>query len=267
MDRTKDFIRKNQKKISWCLTGLSCVGVVATAVSSYKAAYKLDELKNIYQNDANTTPKDYAKQAMPIITKPVLIGSATMICIIGCNILNLNQQASIASAYLLLQNTYEEYRNATRKLFSEEIDGIYIDADEKVRDYIAVHKAETIYISSDSFAGSASIALIDDNAKEYLFYEENSQTYFTSTLERVMNAEYHFNRNFVLRGFAYLEEFLEMLGLETTEASKIIGWAVEDEIYWIDFDHRKKTLDDGRELIIITSLWAPSQELNDYMYY
>ena len=267
MNKLRGFTTKNQRKISWCLTGLSCIGVVVTAVSSYKAAYKLDELRENCRRDSNSTPKDYARQALPIYAKPMIFGTATIACMIGCNIMNMNQQASMASAYALLQNYFNDYRSVTKELFSEEVDGVYIDADEKVRDYITIHKAETMYISSSTFGQSSSIALIDENAKEYLFCEENSQIYFTSTLERVMNAEYHFNRNFVLRGYAYLEEFLEMLGLDATLGSDVIGWAVEDECYWIDFDHRKKTLDDGREIIIITSLWAPSQELNDYMYF
>jgi hypothetical protein len=75
-------------------------------------------------------------------------------------------------------------------------------------------------------------------------------------MEAVINAEYHFNRNYAMRGSAYLNELYEFLGLEKTEAGSVLGWdclrlAEEYEACWVDFDHRIVRLEDGLECCVI----------------
>ena len=55
----------------------------------------------------------------------------------------------------------------------------------------------------------------------------------------VLNAQYHLNRNFTLRGYVSLNEFYEFLGIEKVVCGEGIGWGqdlLEDGIFWIDFD-------------------------------
>ena len=65
-----------------------------------------------------------------------------------------------------------------------------------------------------------------------------------------MDAEYHLNRNFILRGETNLNEFYEFLGLEPTDAGCELGWDLwSGEMYygnsWIDFEHHLVTSDNG----------------------
>ena len=67
-----------------------------------------------------------------------------------------------------------------------------------------------------------------------------------------MNAEYHLNRNYILRGYSYLNEFYEFLGIEETDYGSVLGLApTDDGMYWIDFNHRKVVMEDGLEVYII----------------
>ena len=97
-----------------------------------------------------------------------------------------------------------------------------------------------------------------------LFYDDWSGRYFESTIEQVIAAQYHINRNFVLRGYVTLNELYEFLGLETTEYGNTVGWAVEDEMYWIDFHQHKVIMDDGLECYIIETPWGPSPDFLEY---
>lgn len=74
------------------------------------------------------------------------------------------------------------------------------------------------------------------------FYDPISKRYFKRTMEEVLEAEYHLNRNFILRGYASLNEFYDFLGLDKTPDGEKLGWSQEagGEFYgyeWIDFEH------------------------------
>lgn len=79
----------------------------------------------------------------------------------------------------------------------------------------------------------------DINESVHLFYEPYSQTFFKSTFKKILNAQYHFNRNFCLRGYASMDEYLDFLGIkpERKEDYKIIGWDWYEELYWVDFNN------------------------------
>ena len=71
--------------------------------------------------------------------------------------------------------------------------------------------------------------------QKMLFYEEYSERYFERYEREIMDAEYHLNRNFVLCGYASLNDFYEFLGLEPTELGEEVGWTTDDGIQWVDF--------------------------------
>lgn len=88
-----------------------------------------------------------------------------------------------------------------------------------------------------------------------------SQRYFESTIEKVIQAEYHLNRNFMFAGVISLNDFYEFLGLEKTELGDAVGWSnCNGDIYWIDFNHHRLTLDDGMEIYVIDMVFEPTAE-------
>ena len=100
-----------------------------------------------------------------------------------------------------------------------------------------------------------------DDSEKILFYDDHSKRYFTSTMTAVINAQYHFNRNLMLRGDAYLNEFYTFLGIETTDDGDKMGWSIEElmegGIMWLDFENRLVKMDDGLECYIVSALWEP----------
>ena len=84
---------------------------------------------------------------------------------------------------------------------------------------------------------------------------------FESTIEKVIQAEYHLNRNFMFAGVIPLNDFYEFLGLEKTELGDAVGWSsCNGDIYWIDFNHHRLTLDDGMEIYVIDMVFEPTAE-------
>ena len=96
------------------------------------------------------------------------------------------------------------------------------------------------------------------------FYLEgcDKSQFFERTMQQVMQAEYHLNRNFILRGHVTFNEFLEFLDLPPVEEGEIVGWTdylgeVTYGYRWIDFEHRHYITEDGLSVCSIDMPFGP----------
>ena len=251
------FVKRNASTI---LTGLASIGVVTTAVMAVKATPKaLKLIEEAEQEKGEKLTKwETVKTAGSSYIPSAIVGVATITCLLASNILNKRTQASLMSAYALLDQSYKEYKNKLIELYGEEQHNEIIDA-------IAIEKAEEIGVRGSYLGTSCDLSLEENDSEPRTFYDEHSGRYFTATIEQVMNAEYHLNRNYILRGYSYLNEFYEFLGIEETEYGSVLGWAPNDDgMYWIDFNHRKVTLDDGMEIYIIEMPFEPTYDFLEH---
>lgn len=237
------FLNKHSASI---LTCCASVGVIFTAVLVAKETPKvLDILED--ENDSLTTSNKVVAVAS-IYAPAIIMGSVTIACIFGANIMNKRQQALITSAYCFANQTFKDYRQKLIELYGEE-------ADEKIQDELfAVRKSDYHQTHLD----------IPDTILE--FYEPISKRYFNAYEREVMDAEYHLNRNYVLRGSVSLNEYYEFLGLKTEdESDDKIGWDIESGIYWLDFSHEKRLRPDGSTYYIVDIGFGPDV-LEEYYY-
>lgn len=253
--KARAYVNNNSSTI---LTVIGAIGVVATAVMAVKATPKALQLieEATDEKGEELTKLEVVKNAGPAYIPTIVMGASTIGCIFGANVLNKKHQAAIASAYALADNAYKEYRKKVTELYGEE-------TDRKIRDAIILDHRKDIEVYTPGYGP------IDTSGETRLFYDETSQRYFESTMEAVINAEYHFNRNYAMRGFAYLNEFYEFLGLEETEAGNALGWEcmrlLEDyEASWVDFAHRRVPLEDGLECYVIETPIPPEILGDDY---
>lgn len=247
LGRSELFLRRNASTILTCLGG---VGVVATAVMAVKATPKalelLEQAEEVKEEKLNTIEK--IRVAGPIYIPSILVGASSIACVFGANALNKRQQASLISAYALLENSYKEYKNKVAELYGD-------DANEQVQEGIARDK----YEEND----------IEVEKDKVLFYDSFSGRYFESTIETVQQAEYQINRDIHMRGWAELNEFYEYLDIAAIKGGEVLGWS-EGGNYdcywqaWIDFNHKKVVMDDGLECIILTMFQEPYANYEDY---
>lgn len=250
------FLKKNSATI---LTVAAAAGVITTSILSAKAAIKASRVLAHKEEEKGEklTLEETISAVWTIYIPPVVAGVSTIACVFGANILNQRQQASLASAYALIDSSYKEYKAKLKELYGEEAHNNIVDA-------IAAEKCDEVHISAGGLT-SAYTQEIESDAEPRLFYDEYSGRYFETTIEKVLLAEYHLNRNYILRGFARLNEFYEFLGLEPTDYGETVGWDICGEIYWIDFNHRKAFIgddNDGFECYIIEMPYCPRRRLH-----
>lgn len=241
----KSLVRSSQlylkRNASTILTVVGGAGVVGTTVLGIKATPKalalIDNAKK--QKGEKLTKLEKVKVAAPVYIPTILTGVATIGCIFGANILNKRTQAGLISAYALLDSSYKEYKNKVTELYGEE-------AHHAVQEEIAKEKYKKI----------------KPEFEEVLVYDEFSGKYFNTTLVKLAMAEYEVNRTIHMRGWADYNDFYDVLGVDRIDEGDELGWSEGGNLArywqgWVDFNHRKATMDDGTEYMILTIFQEP----------
>lgn len=237
------------------LTSLSCIGVITTAVMAAKTTPKYVERIQKAEDEKGTKLSKWEKLTTGgLVYIPTgVVCTATIVCILGANVLNKRQQASLSSAYVFIDQSYRKYRHKLIELYGD-------DAHNKIVDSIAIDEAKDVYIYSDTLCQTYNQNLDRDYSNPVLFYDPYGHRYFEAPVEQVILAEYHVNRNFTLRGYSLLNEFYQFLGLSETDYGDEVGWCISDgDVYWIDFNHRKTVLKTGVDCYII-DMYEPTTD-------
>lgn len=254
--KTGRFLKKNSSTI---LTVIAAGGVVVTTVSAVKvtpeAMRRIEEAEE--EKGEDLTRFEVVKVAAPVYVPTFLFGASTIACIFGAHVVDHRKQASLISAYAFADTAHKDYRRKLVELYGEE-------ADENIRTALAMEKREE---GLDVYAPG--LCPLVDKSEQILFYDEFLGKYFEASMTEVLNAEFHFNRNFALSGCMSMEDWYSFLGIEAPEWSRCLGWNSdsfwEDGLApWIEFDHRKVVMDDGLECIIISFPWEPKADFDCY---
>lgn len=218
LGRSGLYLKRSSPTILCCISAFGVVGTAVAAVRATPKAMRLLE-KAESEKGEDLSYAEIVMIAAPAYIPSAAIGISTIFCIFGANCLNRQQQARLMSAYALLNNYHKEYRSKLIELHGKE-------ADVEVRNAIMRQRCDVHPLDCDIPDGKA------------IFYDEFSGESITLYEREVIDAEYHFNRNYVLRGHAFLNEFYDFLGLPETEYGAIAGWSMNSGIIWVDFEHR-----------------------------
>jgi hypothetical protein len=243
------------KKKGLVLTILACAGVVSTTVLAVKATPKVVKIMEKHKSEELTAMQKVALAA-PAYIPAIASGAATMVCIVGIGVLGRRHQAALASAYALVSNNYKRYQNKVKELYGEEVHNNVVDA-------LVKEDCKDVDVYSVGLCGRSSLESFEE--EDHLFYDEYSGRYFETKMSKVLQAEYHLNRNYCLGGGVPVNMFYEFLGLPPIDCGDDIGWTFSDyEIYWIDFNHKIVELDDGLECCVICMEFTPMNMEESY---
>lgn len=246
--KSKKFLGKNAPTI---LTVVGGVGVVATTITAVKATPKAIDILAEARDEkgAELTKLEAVQIAAPVYIPSILIGTATIACIFGANILNKRQQGALMSAYALMDTSFKDYKNKVKDMYGEE-------ADTNIKNEIAKDKYENNKVAA--------------NDGLELFYDEFSGRFFRSTLAEVQRAEYDLNRDITLQDWATINNFYDYLKIPPVAGGDIIGWSapMNGEMYWqtwVDFSNVKMVDDDGLEYYIVRMFQEPMPDFESFV--
>ena len=262
------------------------VGTVASAVMACKATLKIndifdetkDTIEKIHECSENTAIENYspedAKKDLAIVyaqtgfklaklyAPSVILGALSITSILASNNILRKRNVALGAAYAAIDQSFKEYRNRVVERFGEAVDRElkYNIKTEKIEETVADPETgkekkvkKNVEVSGYEFA-SPYARFFDEgctgwekDAETNLFFLRAEQNYANDRLKS--------------RGYLFLNEVYERLGIPTTKAGQIVGWIYDPENpngdNYVDFGiydtHREKARDfvNGYERVIL----------------
>lgn len=240
----KKFLSNNSSMIFSILSGAGLITTTTFAIKDTPKAIKLIEERKKKENKETLNKKEIIETVWKCYIPTMIFAGTTLTCIVSSAVANKKQQASILSAYFLLEKSYKEYKKKAISLYGEE-------GNKKIIEEVVKENYDKNNIMPSN--GEDTI----------LFYNDFYGGYFERSMLEVMDAEYQLNRKLAQKKEVVLNDFFEFLCLETTTTGEILGWNQEEsfedfEYNWIEFEHVLAKMEDGMECYIIDFVNQPS---------
>lgn len=222
-------------------SALASIGVVATAVSASR-----DTVRSL--NEENTVDK--IKCYAPTAT----IGFVTIACIFGSDTINRRRQASLIGTYAAVSKTFQQYQKKVVEKCGEEMH-------EEIMSEIKLEKCQPPDMWAPGPFGFGYTSIVPKNLAEpdieRTFYDMRSKRYFISTLPKVFEAIWYFQRDLSLGAELSPNDWYERIGLAKLEGEDNVFWYICDDWYWLDIDCHLVILPDDLEVIQISMGYDP----------
>ena len=240
------------------------VGTVASAVMACKATTKLSTVLEAHKKDVNAVHEcseneeikaDYsqedAKKDLTIIyaqtgvklvklyAPAIALGALSITSIVASNNILRKRNVALAAAYATVDKSFKEYRNRVVERFGEQVDK------ELKYDIKAKKFEETV---KDPETGKekkvkSTVNVANADSGYARFFDETCKGYEKDTqynLLMLRGQQQYANDLLHARGYVFLNDVYDMLGIDRTKEGQIVGWVYNknNEVgdNFVDFD-------------------------------
>lgn len=225
-----DAIAKNSPHI---LIGAGVAGFVATVALAIKATPTAADIHEDYEGERlnqkshhkmgriddedlkRFTRESYveeAKELAPVYLPTVLMGSASIACVLVGHRIQVKRGAAVLAAYSLAERTLETYQDKVIERLGE--DGAR-ELKQEVSNQLAV----------DDCPFDADYSYLPDGEGNVLCYDRVTGKFFKSTKERIREAEAAVNKRLIDEATVRLGDFYYELGIEDHSfVADAVGW-------------------------------------------
>jgi hypothetical protein len=200
------------------LAASAVAGVAGTAFLTHRATKRADLILAVHFAEGRTEPltaREIVEMTWQAYIPPTLMAGATIACIIGGTSIGNRRSAALASAYTLAEKSYSEYKDKVVETLGEK-------KEELLRADIMKDKLERDKPDHQS--------IIIDGSGDHLCYEQWSGRYFSSTKQKIQQAEIQTNYDILHDGYASLNDFWRNLELAPTNAGEQLGWNTDNKL-------------------------------------
>ena len=192
----------------------------------------------------------------------VILGAASIGCILASHNIVKKRNVALAAAYATVDKGFKEYRGRVVERFGKELDRELKynikarEVEEVVVDENGESRVEKTVVNDIKFnVGSDYSRFFDETCMGWT----KDREYNLMFLNRIQS---QMNRTLTERGYVYLNEVYEALGLDKTPAGHVVGWIYDESPNWhgdnfIDFgiwdlhDPDKRAFVNGKEHAIL----------------
>ena len=238
-----------QKKSPEILVAAGVVGVVVSAVMACKATPKalkvaektgddMDRIQNAEESGVTLagelyTQEDARNDRIQVYSPAVLLGAASITCILTSHKILRKRNMALAAAYATLDQSFKDYRGRVLERFGEQVEkelrynlkAKEIETtvvDEKGKEKKVKETVDVVDEGWDPSKYSPYARIFDEGHPAYMKNAEQNRFYL---LARQSQA----NDRLKSRGHLFLNEVYEMLGFQLTKAGAVVGWIYDDK--------------------------------------
>lgn len=236
LKNVEKFVVDNSPSI---LTGVGVIGTVTTAVlagtASYKAGKILENERWVVQQSPDIPPltqREEFEMVWTLYIPSVVVGTFTIVAIVGANRIGSKRAAALAAAYSLSEKAFTEYRHKIVETLGK-------NKEQQARDELAQER----FTRSEGKSAEVVIA-----TGKVLCYDAFSGRYFESDMETLKKAQNDTNYQIINDFSASLTDFYDRIGLPPNSMSNEVGWNM-DKLLEVEFT--TVLSEDGRPCIAI----------------
>lgn len=251
-----------KKRSPEILTGFGIASMVTTTVLAVKATPKaltLIQDAEIEKADVQVkegkgpdelvktlTPVEVVKVAWKPYIPAVLLGTASVACLIGANSVHARRHAALYSAYKLSETALTEYKDKVKEIVPEK-------KVKEIKQKLAEDKVENIVKNEDCKEQKAKVIVSNDG--DTWFVDPFTNGSFLCTETKIREAIVDLNYRLMDEMFVSLSDLYDELGLDHTQNSDEIGWCIDDGKIRPDFSDA--IVKNGKAYVVMDFLKRP----------
>lgn len=228
--------------------GVGIIGMVIASVEAVKVTPKAIELiedkkEELEKDELNA--KEIIEASWKCYLVPVIVGTASITCVIGASQTNWKRKTALATAYTITETKLNDYQEKVVSLLGK-------GKDKEIKSEIAKDKVRENPIQN---------VIIMDGKGDTNCYDVISGRYFRSDKETIRKVVNDLNSRMLKDGYISLNEFYYELGLPENTVGDLLGWHLDRGQIDIDFSSQLDAADNP--CLVIDYRVAP---VYDFMY-
>lgn len=243
---------KNMAKSVWAdakkhspeiLIGMGIAGAASSVIFAVKATPKamiLLEEKRQELGVEKLEAKEIIKTAAPVYIPTAVSFGVSVACIIGASSVNARRNAALTAAYTLSESTLRTYRDKVLETVGE-------DKEREIRQKAAIEQQQKTPEPQTLVVSSA--------AGQLKCFDSLSGRYFVSTRNEIDKAVNEFNRQLRDDMRISLNDWYDLIGLDTNKLGDMLGWDIERG--YVETCYASRLDEDGLPCLVVNYVEPP----------
>lgn len=225
------------------LIGMGIAGAASSVIlairSTPKALILLEE-KRQELGVEKLEAKEIIKTAAPVYIPTAVSFGVSVACIIGAGSVNARRNAALTAAYTLSESTLRTYRDKVLETVGE-------DKEREIRQKVAIEQQQKTPEPQTLVVSSA--------AGQLKCFDSLSGRYFVSTRNEIDKAVNEFNRQLRDDMRISLNDWYDLIGLDTNKLGDMLGWDIERG--YVETCYASRLDEDGLPCLVVNYVEPP----------
>lgn len=225
------------------LIGMGIAGAASSVIFAVKATPKamfLLEEKRQELGVENLEAKEIIKTAAPVYIPTAVSFGVSVACIVGASSVNARRNAALTAAYTLSESTLRTYRDKVLETVGE-------DKEREIRQKAAIEQQQSTPEPQTLVVSSA--------AGQLKCFDSLSGRYFVSTKNEIDKAVNEFNRQLRDDMRISLNDWYDLIGLDTNKLGDMLGWDIERG--YVETCYASRLDEDGLPCLVVNYVEPP----------